>query len=58
MPSDVKVVDAEQVSDLEDGVAVDKEASEYLLLRALVERDLPVGRETLAGRGGERPIDH
>ena len=52
MPSDVKVVDAEQVSDLEDGVAVDKEASEYLLLRALVERDLPVGRARLEGHAG------
>src|SRR5207237_9673552 len=49
MPRDVKVIDAEQVRDLEDGVAVDKEASEYLLLRALVERDLPVGRARLDG---------
>jgi len=52
MPSDVKVVDAEQVSDLEDSVAVEQEASDYLLFRALVERDLPVGRASLDGHAG------
>ena len=40
---DVEVVDAQEVGHLEDGVAIDEEAPEHLLLRAFVERDLFAG---------------
>ena len=40
---DVEVVDAQEVGHLEDGIAIDEEASEHLLLGAFVERDLFAG---------------
>src|SRR5439155_12976883 len=52
VPRDVKIIDAEQVRDREDGITVDEEASEYLLFRALVERNHPVGRASLDGHAG------
>src|SRR5439155_1537494 len=49
MPRYVEIVDAQEVRDLEDGVPVDEQATEDLLLGAIVERDLPVGRASLDG---------
>src|SRR2546426_10547460 len=43
MARDVEVVDAEEIRHLEDGVAIDEQAPEHLLLGSLVEGHLPVG---------------
>ena len=49
MPRYVEIVDAQEVRDLEDGVPVDEQTTEDLLLGAIVERDLPVGYASLDG---------
>ena len=57
MPWDVEIVDAEKVRDLEDRVAIDEQAPDHLLLGALVERDLPVGRPGVQGHVGDSRTD-
>ena len=52
MPRDIEVVDAQQVGHFEDGIAVDEQTSENLLLGAFVKRDLAVGRARLDGHAG------
>jgi hypothetical protein len=49
MARNVEIVDAQEVRDLEDGVAIDEEAPDDLLFCRLIEGDLPIG-----GAGLER----